>query len=132
MRNLLAGGFNGPVMPSPPPGRRFLGYWHGLPSRLPFTPDLAVLCTNARRNRDSLPSLRARAARPASSSLRSRNSTALLECAARYQMRLLGPNSLGLLAPWQGLNASFSYRCADPIAVNWPLSRSRPPSQYYP
>ncbi len=23
-------------------------------------------------------------------------------------MRLLGPNSLGLLAPWQGLNASFS------------------------
>jgi hypothetical protein len=26
----------------------------------------------------------------------------------RYQMRLLGPNSLGLLAPWQGLNASFS------------------------
>ena len=33
---------------------------------------------------------------------------ALLECAARYQMRLLGPNSLGLLAPWQGLNASFS------------------------
>jgi hypothetical protein len=23
-------------------------------------------------------------------------------------MRLLGPNSMGLLAPWQGLNASFS------------------------
>ena len=33
---------------------------------------------------------------------------ALLECATRWQMRLLGPNSLGLLAPWQGLNASFS------------------------
>ena len=41
-------------------------------------------------------------------------------------MRLLGPNSLGLLAPWQGLNASF-HRCRS-IAVNWPLSRSRPPS----
>ncbi len=25
MRNLLAGGFNGPVMPVTPPGRRFLG-----------------------------------------------------------------------------------------------------------
>ncbi len=33
---------------------------------------------------------------------------ALLACATRHQMRLLGPNSLGLLAPWQGLNASFS------------------------
>ncbi|STQ61126.1 putative acyl-CoA synthetase [Pseudescherichia vulneris] len=32
----------------------------------------------------------------------------LLACASRFQMRLLGPNSLGLLAPWQGLNASFS------------------------
>ncbi len=51
---------------------------------------------------------------------------ALLECAARYQMRLLGPNSLRLLAPWQGLNASFS-----PVPIHrgkLALSRSRPPS----
>jgi acetyltransferase len=48
MRNLLAGGFNGPVCRSPPPGRRFRAYWHGLTiESLPFTPDLAVLCTNA-------------------------------------------------------------------------------------
>ena len=33
---------------------------------------------------------------------------ALKACASRWQIRLLGPNSLGLLAPWQGLNASFS------------------------
>jgi len=33
---------------------------------------------------------------------------ALLACASQWQIRLLGPNSLGLLAPWQGLNASFS------------------------
>lgn len=32
----------------------------------------------------------------------------LLACAQRYKMRLLGPNSLGLLTPWQRLNASFS------------------------
>lgn len=32
----------------------------------------------------------------------------LRACALRHNMRLLGPNSLGLLAPWQGLNASFS------------------------
>ncbi len=35
MRNLLAGGFNWPGDAGhPPPGRRFLGYWHGLPSRV--------------------------------------------------------------------------------------------------
>lgn len=33
MRNLLAGGFNGPVMPVTPAWKAFLGYWHGLPSR---------------------------------------------------------------------------------------------------
>ena len=71
-------------------------------------PDLAVLCTNARRNLELLEALGQKAARPASSSSQPEQYPALLECAARYQMRLLGPNSLGLLAPWQGLNASFS------------------------
>ncbi|PKB90610.1 protein acetyltransferase, partial [Ewingella americana] len=32
----------------------------------------------------------------------------LKTCAQRFSMRLLGPNSLGILAPWQKLNASFS------------------------
>lgn len=34
MRNLLAGGFNGPVMPVTPAWKAVLGYWHGLPSRV--------------------------------------------------------------------------------------------------
>ncbi|MGS9618839.1 acetate--CoA ligase family protein, partial [Salmonella enterica subsp. enterica serovar Infantis] len=32
----------------------------------------------------------------------------LLACARHNKMRLMGPNSLGLISPWQGLNASFS------------------------
>ncbi len=107
MRNLLAGGFNGPVMPVTPP-KAVLGYWHGLPSSLPFTPDLAVLCTNAGRNRELLEALGQKAARPASSLFAAgtvpgaaRMRRALSDASAR-------PNSLGLLAPWQGLNASFS------------------------
>ncbi len=35
------------------------------------------------------------------------------EIASRYEMRVIGPNSLGLILPWLNLNASFS-----PIAAN--------------
>lgn len=51
MRNLLAGGFNGPVLPVTPAWKAVLGVlaWPDIAS-LPFTPDLAVLCTNASRN----------------------------------------------------------------------------------
>lgn len=51
MRNLLAGGFNGPVLPVTPAWKAVLGVmaWPDIAS-LPFTPDLAILCTNASRN----------------------------------------------------------------------------------
>ena len=51
MRNLLAGGFNGPVLPVTPAWKAVLGVlaWPNSNS-LPFSPDLAVLCTNASRN----------------------------------------------------------------------------------
>lgn len=110
MRNLLSGGFNGPVLPVTPTWKAVLGVlaWPSIES-LPFTPDLAVICTHARRNLALLEALGEKgcktciilSAPPAQYS-------ELLACASRYQMRLLGPNSLGLLAPWQGLNASFS------------------------
>lgn len=43
MRNLLAGGFNGPVLPVTPAWKAVLGVlaWPDIAS-LPFTPDLAV------------------------------------------------------------------------------------------
>lgn len=58
MRNLLAGGFNGPVLPVTPAWKAVLGVlaWPTIES-LPFTPDLAVLCTNARRNIELLEAL---------------------------------------------------------------------------
>ena len=110
MRNLLAGGFNGPVLPVTPAWKAVLGVlaWPTIES-LPFTPDLAVLCTNARRNIELLEALGQKGCKTCIIlSSQPEQYPALLECAARYQMRLLGPNSLGLLAPWQGLNASFS------------------------
>jgi len=110
MRNLLAGGFGGPVLPVTPAWKAVLGVlaWPDVES-LPYIPDLAVLCTHARRNLALLEALGKKGCKTCiilSSPPEQRE--ALLACAASYQMRLLGPNSLGLLAPWQGLNASFS------------------------
>ena len=110
MRNLLAGGFNGPVLPVTPAWKAVCGVlaWPDVAS-LPFTPDLAVLCTNARRNLTLLEALGEKGCKTCIIlSSPAEQHADLLACAARFQMRLLGPNSLGLLAPWQGLNASFS------------------------
>ncbi|PWC12541.1 bifunctional acetate--CoA ligase family protein/GNAT family N-acetyltransferase [Brenneria corticis] len=110
MRNLLDGNFSGPVLPVTPQYRAVCGVLaYPNVASLPMTPDLAVICTNAERNLPLLEALGQRgcktvivlSAPPAQFS-------ELKACAMRYNMRLLGPNSLGLLAPWQGLNASFS------------------------
>jgi acyl-CoA synthetase (NDP forming) len=66
MRNLLAGGFGGPVLPVTPAWKAVLGVlaWPDIAS-LPFTPDLAVICTHARRNLMLLDALGKKAAKPA-------------------------------------------------------------------
>ena len=110
MRNLLAGGFSGPVLPVTPKYKAVSGVlaWPNIDS-LPFPPDLAIICTHAKRNLELLQQLGEKGCKaciilsaPAS------QLEELKACASQWQIRLLGPNSLGLLAPWQGLNASFS------------------------
>lgn len=110
MRNLLSGGFSGPVLPVTPNWKAVHGVlaWPDIQS-LPFTPDLAVLCTHAKRNLELLEALGEKGCKTCIIlSSPPEQFAELKACARRYQMRLLGPNSLGLLAPWQGLNASFS------------------------
>ncbi|WP_147199456.1 bifunctional acetate--CoA ligase family protein/GNAT family N-acetyltransferase [Pantoea sp. CCBC3-3-1] len=110
MRNLLAGGFNGPVLPVTPKYKAVCGVlaWPDIAS-LPFSPDLAIICTHSRHNLALLRALGERGCRACIilSSPASQHDV-LKQCASEWQIRLLGPNSLGLLAPWQGLNASFS------------------------
>ncbi len=61
MRNLLAGGFNGPVLPVTPARKAVLGVMARPDiASLPFTPDLAILCTNASRNTALLDALGAK------------------------------------------------------------------------
>ncbi|AHF76011.1 GNAT family acetyltransferase [Sodalis praecaptivus] len=110
MRNLLDGGFSGPVLPVTPKYPAVCGVL-SYPSvaSLPLTPDLAVVCTHARRNTALLTALGERGCKTAIVlSAPPAQFDELRACAQHFGMRLLGPNSLGLLAPWQGLNASFS------------------------
>ncbi len=68
---------------------------------LPFTPDLAVLCTNARRN----PSCWTRWGKELQDLHNSLRPTGTISRTTRMRRTLsnapAGPNSLGLLAPWQ-------------------------------
>ncbi|SFM85940.1 acetyltransferase [Izhakiella capsodis] len=110
MRNLLDGGFQGPVLPVTPRYKAVCGVlaWPDVAS-LPMVPDLAIICTHASRNLSLLETLGLKGCKAVIIlSAPAEQQDPLRVCAARFQMRLLGPNSLGLLAPWQGLNASFS------------------------
>ncbi|RJT39173.1 bifunctional acetate--CoA ligase family protein/GNAT family N-acetyltransferase [Rahnella woolbedingensis] len=110
MRNLLDSGFNGPVLPVTPAYRAVCGVltWRDIAS-LPMSPDLAILCTHADRNLALLEQLGERGCKTVIVlSSKPQQFSELKACAQRFSMRLLGPNSLGILAPWQKLNASFS------------------------
>ncbi|WJV53073.1 bifunctional acetate--CoA ligase family protein/GNAT family N-acetyltransferase [Prodigiosinella aquatilis] len=110
MRNLLDGNFSGPVLPVTPKYRAVCGVLaYPDVASLPMTPDLAVICTRAERNLLLLEDLGKHGCKTVIIlSAPPVQFTELKACATLYHMRLLGPNSLGLLAPWQGLNASFS------------------------
>lgn len=115
MRNLLNGAFSGPILPVTPRYPAVCGVLsYPDVASLPLAPDLAVLCTRASRNPDLLNDLGLLGCKTAIVlSSPPAQFAELKACAARHGMRLLGPNSLGVLAPWLGLNASFS-----PVPIN--------------
>ncbi len=122
-RNMLAAGFDGPVMPVHPKYQSVGGILcYPRVEDLPLTPDLAVICTPARvvpQVARQLVRAGTRAAVVLTAGLRSEHDeqgvdleTRLLEAARPSGMRILGPNCLGVLAPRAGLNASFAHRAA--------------------
>ncbi|MEO5375240.1 MAG: bifunctional acetate--CoA ligase family protein/GNAT family N-acetyltransferase [Alphaproteobacteria bacterium] len=125
MRNLLQGGFCGPIMPVNPRYQAVAGVlaYPDIPS-LPLTPDMAVICTPpevvipaiealARRGTKAAVVLTAGLTRAKAPDGRTVQEV-MLDIARHNQMRLLGPNCLGLLVPGIGLNASFSHKPARP------------------
>ncbi|EOY6910439.1 bifunctional acetate--CoA ligase family protein/GNAT family N-acetyltransferase [Proteus mirabilis] len=110
MKNLLSGGFNGPVFPVNLTRNSVSGvFTYPSIDKLPQVPDLAIICTHHRRNLELLEQLGQSGCKAVIVlSAQSEQFQAIKTLCQQYHIRLLGPNSLGLLAPWQGLNASFS------------------------
>ncbi len=127
-RNLLEGGFSGPVLPVNPHEasiRSVLAY--ASIAELPLTPDLAVICTPPPSVPALIGELAARGCRAAvvitagfgeagggGADLK----TAMLRAAQPTLLRIVGPNCLGVISPSLGLNASFA-RVARPREP-WP------------
>ena len=124
-RNLLRAGFEGPVMPVHPRHESVQGVlaYRDVAS-LPMVPDLAVIATPA----STVPGLIAelgvlgtRAAVVISAGFAELGNTegrrllqATLDAAKPHLLRVVGPNTLGIITPGHALNASFAHLDAKP------------------
>jgi len=118
-RNLLEGGFKGTLFPVNPKYATLGGHrvWADV-ADLPQAPELAIICTPPATVPGIVRALGERGTRAAvvmtaglssARDLRGRSlKQAMLDAANPYLLRILGPNSSGLLAPGIGLNASIA------------------------
>lgn len=119
MRNLLQASFAGPIMPVNPKYKAINGVLaYASIADLPEVPDLAIICTRGDRVPDIVDQLGERGCRNAiviAAGLRvlpgeqGSVQEAMLAAARKWQMHILGPNSLGLMVPGIGLNASYAH-----------------------
>ncbi|MEG3753693.1 bifunctional acetate--CoA ligase family protein/GNAT family N-acetyltransferase [Psychromonas arctica] len=113
MNNLLAAGFNGPIMPVTPKYRSVHGVlaYQQIPD-LPIVPDLAVICTNEVRIPDILLALANKGCQSAiivATEDQASTSSEIYRLAAQHRIRLLGMSSLGIINPHCLLNASLAH-----------------------
>lgn len=113
-RNMLGGGFKGPVWPVNPHAVEVAGVRaYARVADLPAAPDLAVIAIPAPTVPSIVEALGARGCRAAvvistgfaDPVLRQ----ALLDASRPHLLRIVGPNCLGFLSPGQGINASFAH-----------------------
>lgn len=118
MKNLLTAGFNGVIMPVNPRYSSVCGVlaYRDIES-LPLVPDVAILCTHASRNVELIQQLADKGVKftiilsADMYSVTAQGETINAHCqeiAKRTGMRILGPNSLGVILPWVNFNGSFS------------------------
>ena len=118
-RNLLEGGFDGPIMPVNPAHSSVAGMlaYPDIAS-LPLTPDLAIICTPPQTVPELIETLGKRGTRAAivitagfaelGSAAGAALQQAMLDSARPHLLRIVGPNCLGVLSTASGLNASFA------------------------
>ena len=125
LRNMIEGGFKGPIYPVNPKYKQLGGLACFDSVRdLPQVPELAVICTppeTVARIIGQLGEAGTRAAivltagLGAPSDIAGRSiKQAMLDAARPYVLRVLGPNCVGMLVPGIGLNASFAHTNARP------------------
>lgn len=125
MRNLLAGGFGGVIMPVNPKREAVAGVLtYPSVAALPQTPDLAIICTPAATIPALIEDLGRRGTRAAiimagylSTTLSADGrplGEVILEVARRHGVRLLGGSTLGIVVPKSGINATFSQMRVQP------------------
>lgn len=130
MRNLLQGQYDGPIMPVTPHYKSVNGVLaYRSIDELPLVPDLAIICTRATRVPAIILQLGRKGTRNAIviasglDNLYTAQGTNLQEqmlaIAKEWGVRILGPDSLGIIVPSLGLNASYAHTNALPgkIAV---------------
>jgi acetyltransferase len=122
LRNLVAGGFKGGILPVNPKYAKLEGI-EVFPTvaALPSTPELAVVCTPPATVPTIIAELGARGTKAAivitaglggASPEGAKLKSAMLGAAKPHLLRILGPNCVGLLVPALGLNASFAHTSA--------------------
>ncbi|HVY50675.1 MAG TPA: bifunctional acetate--CoA ligase family protein/GNAT family N-acetyltransferase [Devosia sp.] len=115
LQNVRAGGFSGPVYPVNPKHDEVLGLkCYGKIADLPEPPDIAVIMTPAPAVPDIVRDLGARGTRvavvlSAGATVANGLRQSMLEAARPSGLRVIGPNTIGLLSPRVGLNASFTH-----------------------
>ncbi|QSE75148.1 bifunctional acetate--CoA ligase family protein/GNAT family N-acetyltransferase [Aeromonas media] len=112
IRHLLAGQFKGPILPVSPHCRAVAGVlaYPDIES-LPLSPDLAIVCTRRERVLPLIEELGKKGTGAAiilAAHFSGNERQRLRQLCQQYGIRLLGPNSMGMLLPGQGINASFS------------------------
>lgn len=127
IRHLLAGQFKGPILPVSPHSKAIAGVlaYPDIAS-LPLAPDLAIVCTKRERVLPLIEELGKKGTGAAiilAAQFSAEDRLRLQQLCRQYGIRLLGPNSMGMLLPGQGINASFSPIAATPGQVAF-LSQS--------
>ena len=112
-RNLLEGGFAGPVMPVHPRAEaiRSVSSFRTI-GELPVAPDLAVVATPPATVPGLIAELGARGCRAVvviTAGVKGELRQQMLDASRPHLLRVVGPNCLGFISPGQGLNASFAH-----------------------
>ncbi|MDH6230237.1 acetyltransferase [Mesorhizobium soli] len=123
MSNIISGGFEGEIWPVNPKRREIAG--RPCCSRIadmPGVPDLAVVVTPPPTVPRIIHELGVKGTRvavviTAGVNEQSGLKQAMLDAAKPFLFRIIGPNSVGLVAPWAKLNASFAHMTVKPGGV---------------